>query len=178
MVAEAPDTIARFDDLLGDSLPSAKSPATTAVAPAAASRAQQPSGSLASSCTLHGATVTLSFGPVEVIQRLRENLEKKLRKKGITLYWTNEVDSPEIAIRIVKIDEGSQLLRYLLPFIAPAVLEVEGRVAIAGSSPRQFHYTQKAQLGLFGGSARGMLNLCADRVGGKIAKDVLKASRK
>jgi hypothetical protein len=178
VVSATPVASTRFDELMSDSLPSAAMPATTAAAPAAASRAGQPSGSIASSCTLHGATITLSFGPVEVIERLREKLEKRLGKKGITLYWTNESDSPEIAIRIVKIDEGSQLLRYILPFIAPAVLEVEGRVAIAGSSPRRFHYTQKAQLGLFGGSARGMLNVCADRVSGKIAKDVLKASRK
>jgi hypothetical protein len=153
-------------------------PATAAAAPVAAARAQQPSGSLASSCTLRGADITLSFGPVEVIQRLRNRLEKKLGKKGIKLFWTNEVDSPEIAIRIVKIDQGSQLLRYIFPLLGPAVLEVEGRVAIAGSTPRQFHYTQKAQMGLFGGSAKSMLNFCADRVSGKIAKDVLKVSRK
>jgi hypothetical protein len=34
---------------------------------------------------------------------------------------------------------------------------------------------QKAQVGLFGGSARSMMNVNADRVSAKIVKDVLKA---
>ena len=124
-------------------------------APTAASR-NKPDGTIASCCTLQGATVSLSFDAADVAQQLRTNLEKRLGKKGITLYWTNEMNSPEIVIRVVRIDQGNQFLRYMLPFIAPAILEVEGKIAIDGSGPKKFHYTQKAQIGLFGGSAKAI----------------------
>lgn len=130
---------------------------------------------ITSSCTLKGAATTLSFDPSEVVEELRTTLEKKLLKKHIALRWTDEAATPEVLVRVVEIDQGNQFLRYLLPFIAPAVLEVEGQVAVTGSGPRPFHYVQKAQIGLFGGSAKGMLKNCAERVAGKIAGEVLEA---
>jgi hypothetical protein len=170
-VPEEPRIIPWSDDLLCDSLPSAPVPAPAA----APSLVGKPIGALVSSCTLRGADVNLSFGAAEVIERLRERLEKRLRKKKVALFWSNETASPEISIRIVRIDEGSQVMRYFIPFAAPAILEVAGRIAIPGSASQQFHYTRKAHFGLFGGSPRAMLNICADRMSAKIAKDVLKA---
>jgi hypothetical protein len=130
---------------------------------------------ITSCCTLKGASTTLSFEPSEVIEELKKTLEKRLMKKGIALRWTDESGTPELLVRVVQIDQGNQFLRYLLPFLSPTVLEVEGQVTVPGSDPRPFHYVQKAQMGLFGGSARGMLKVCADRVAGKIAGDALKA---
>ncbi len=130
---------------------------------------------ITSSCTLKGAATTLSFDPSEVVEELKKTLEKKLMKKRVALRWTDESVTSEVLVRVVEIDQGNQFLRYLLPFIAPALLEVEGQVAVTGSSPRPFHYVQKAQVGLFGGSAKGMLKTCAERVAGKIAGEVLGA---
>jgi hypothetical protein len=168
---------ARFDELMSDSLPSAAAPSPLP-ATAVTTRVRPPNGAVTACCTIRGAEIVLSFGAADVIERLRRKLEKALGKKGLNLAWTDELDSPDVVIRFLRIDEGSQLLRYLMPFLGPAVLEVEGQAAIDGSGPRRFHYTQKAQFGIFGGSAKGMLNVCADRVAGKIAKEILKASRK
>jgi hypothetical protein len=172
-VPEEPRIIPWSDDLLCDSFPSTPAPAPAA--PPAPSLVGKPLGALVSSCTLRGADINLSFGAAEVIERLRERLEKRLRKKKVALFWSNESNSPEIAIRIIKIDEGNQAMRYFIPFAAPAILEVAGRIAIPGSAPQQFRYTRKAHFGMFGGSPRTMLNICADRMSAKIAKDVLKA---
>jgi hypothetical protein len=173
---EMPQKGAWFDELMSDTLPSAAQPAAPVATPSAAPR-RGPSGSLASCCTLQGATISVSFDAADVTQRITKKLEKRLGKKGMSLFWTNEMDSPELVIRVVRIDQGNQLLRYLVHFLGAAVVEVEGQVAIGGSGPRPFHFTQKAHFGFFGGSARGMLNVCADRIGDKIARFVVKASR-
>lgn len=137
-----------------------------------------PDTTITSCCTMDGAATTVSFAPSEIAQRLKQTFEKRLGKKGVAVDWTDESNAPHVVVRIVEIDQGNQLLRYLLPFISPAVLEVEGEVRLPGSGRSEFHYVQKAQVGLFGGSAKGMLSVCADRVSGKIAKDVLKVLRR
>jgi hypothetical protein len=136
---------------------------------------KEPDTKITSCCSVNGATTTVPFQPSDIANRLKQSLEKNLAKKGVALNWIDESNSPQVLVRIIEIDQGNQLLRYLLPFISPAVLEVEGEVAVPGSDRRSFHYVQKTQVGLFGGSGKGMLTVCADRVSGKIAKDVLKA---
>jgi hypothetical protein len=126
-----------------------------------------------SCCTLKGAALTLSFEPSAVVQELKNALDKKLLKKGIALLWTEETDSPELLIRVIEINQGNQFLRWLLPFIAPAVIELEGQVAVSGTHPQPFHYVQKAQIGIAGGSGKGMLKVCAQRAADNIVKDVL-----
>ena len=138
---------------------------------------KDPSRTVSSCCTALGAALTLSFDVSEVVQELKNAMEKKLLKKGIAIRWVEETPSPEILIRVISIDQGNQFLRWLLPFIAPAALEVEGQCAIAGARPLPFHYTQKAQMGVAGGSARGMLKVCAMRIVDKIAGDVLRTLR-
>jgi len=126
-----------------------------------------------SCCILKGAALTLSFDASIVVQELKTALDKKLLKKGIALLWTEETDSPELLIRVIEINQGNQFLRWLLPFIAPAMLEVEGQVAVSGARPQPFCYVQKAQIGIAGGSGKGMLKVCAQRAADKIMKDVL-----
>ncbi len=140
--------------------------------------ARKPDTTITSCCTLKGAATTLSIDPAEVVGQLKKTLEKKVLKKGVAVRWTDESGNPDVLIRVVEINQGNQFLRYLLPFISPAYIEVEGQVAATGFTSRPFHYVQKAQVGLFGGSARGMLKVCADRVSGKIAADILKALKR
>jgi len=128
-------------------------------------------------CTAQGAILKLSFHVGEVVMELKKALEKRLLKKGIALQWTDELADPELYIRIVAIDQGNQFLRWLIPFVAPAVLEVGGQVGRDSGNPAGFHYVQKAQMGLAGGSARGMLRVNAQRVAAKIAGDVLRQMR-
>ncbi len=123
-------------------------------------------------CSDSGAELKVSFDASEVTAQMKTRLEKRLGKKGLALEWGEEGGNAELFIRVVWIDQGNRLLRYMFPFLSPAVLEIEGEVALDGSTPQQFHYVQREQIGLFGGSARDMLKLCAQRVAKKIARDV------
>jgi hypothetical protein len=123
-------------------------------------------------CTDSGAALKLSFGAAEITGEIRAGLDKRLPKKGVSPRWVQETENPELLVRVVSIDQGNQFLRWLLPFIAPATLEVEGHVSVGDAAPRDFHYTQRAQMGLLGGAAKGMLKVCAQRVADKITGDV------
>jgi len=128
-------------------------------------------------CSDTGAALKVSFDAAYITGEIKTSIEKRLLKKGVAVRWSDQEAGSELFVRIVAIDQGNQFLRWLLPFIAPAVLEVEGQVAVAGSTPQEFHYTQRAQMGLLGGSARSMLNVCAQRVADKIVGDVLRSVR-
>lgn len=125
-------------------------------------------------CTTEGAALTVSFDPEIIVDALKKRLEKRLGKKGIGVKWSDTAESADVSVRFVEIDKGNQFLRYMLPFIAPAVVEVEGHVSPGGSAPRSFHFVQKAQVGLFGGGAKSMLTVCANVAADKIAKEILK----
>jgi hypothetical protein len=129
-------------------------------------------------CMMKLASTKLSFEPTEIIVLIREKLEKRLLKKGFAVRWAPQTEDPTLLVHLVRIDEGSQLLRYIVPFIAPAVIEVEGRVKRPDAMADSFRYVQKAQVGLLGGAARGMMKVNADRVSAKITKNVVKALRK
>jgi hypothetical protein len=125
-------------------------------------------------CSLEGAEINYKGSPRELVDRLLRGLAKPLGKRGITLQQQPSPEQAALRIRIVAIEQGNQLLRYLLPFIAPAFLEIEADLAPAGTPPESLHYKQTAQIGLFGGSASGMLGVCADRIAKKLSKDVLR----
>lgn len=131
-------------------------------------------GTIQACCSDSNAALKLSFDASLVTDELKASIEKRLGKKGIAVEWNDGAAGCELLVRVVAIDQGNQLLRYIFPFIAPAILEVDGQVRSDGSAPISFHHTQKAQIGLFGGSSKGMLKINAQRVGQKIAKDVLK----
>jgi len=126
-------------------------------------------------CSLRDADVTLSFSPSEVAERFRRELAKRLGKKEVELAWRREPRGAEVRIRFVRIDEGNQFLRWLVPFIAPAVVEIEGEVALRGHEPRPFEYVRKAHFGFFGGTPQYMVGVCADRLARGLAKEILRA---
>ena len=126
-------------------------------------------------CSTEGAAITVSFDAEDIVAALKKRLEKRLGKKGIGVNWSETAESSDVSVRFVEIDQGNQFLRWMLPFLAPAVVEVEGHVSPGGSSPRSFHFVQKAQVGLLGGGAKSMLTVCASRVADKISTEVLKA---
>ena len=132
---------------------------------------------ITSCCSANGAALNLSFDASEILEQMTKRLENRLLKKGNALQWVEDAGAAQLAIRVVEIDQGNQFLRWLLPFIAPAVVEVEGEIRTGGAQPQSFHYVQRAQMGLFGGAARGMLKICATRVADRIASDVVRAQR-
>ena len=136
---------------------------------------QEVSRTIMACCSDSGAVLKVSFDAAEITEEMRTSLEKRLLNKGVAVQWTEQATGSELLIRVVEANQGNRFLRYLLPFIAPAILEVEGQIALSGSSPQQLHYVQRAQVGLFGGSAKSMLKSCAQRVANKIASDVLRS---
>lgn len=131
------------------------------------------SSSITGDCSLDGAALNLSFNASEIVDHLRNELEGRLTKKGITVCWENNSPAPQLKIQVVQVDEGNQFVRWLIPFIAPAVLEVKGEVSVNGARVRAFHHIQRAQIGLLGGSARHMLEVCSGRLARNIAREVL-----
>ena len=129
---------------------------------------------LTAHCALGGAALSVTFDASAIELKLSQELEKRLGKKGIQLVWQNSPETAELRVRFVELDQGNRFLRYMLPFISPAVAIVEGELAAAGSAPVPFNFTRKAQFGLFGGSAQGMLQACAVSLAADIAKGVVR----
>jgi hypothetical protein len=125
-------------------------------------------------CTDENAEITLSFDVEVITKELMTQLEKCLGKKGIALEWIDDPHEAELVVEIVTMNQGNQLLRWLVPFVAPAILEVEGEIALEHCTPVEFQYDQRAHIGVFGGTGKGMLKVNAQRVAAKIAKDVLR----
>jgi hypothetical protein len=125
-------------------------------------------------CMMKLSASNLSYEPSELIMTLREKLEKRLTKKGFTVQWVPATQNPSLLVQMTRPDEGSQAQRYLLPFISPAVMDVEGRISLNGAQPQPFQHSQRAHFGLFGGTARSMMTNNADRIAAKIVKQVLR----
>jgi len=122
-----------------------------------------------------GAALTMSFDVMELVDEMKNRIEKRLLKKNIAVQWQTS-GAAALQIHLVAVNQGNQFLRWLIPFVAPAVFDVQGQIAVGGNQPQPFHYIQKAHFGLFGGSPRYMLKVCTRRAADKIAKDVARAS--
>ncbi|QDU73794.1 hypothetical protein Pan97_07940 [Bremerella volcania] len=73
---------------------------------------------------------------------------------------------------IVKIDQGNQLLRYLLPYLAgEAMVEIHGEVVQGTHSSKTFHIKKTFSMGVFGGSSKGMIKDGLRLAAMKIAAD-------
>lgn len=123
-------------------------------------------------CSLDGAVLNVGFDASQISSKLQAEIEKKLMKKGIRIAWNGDSTGANLKIRFVEMDQGNQFLRWLLPFISPAVMELEGEFALAGAEPVPFHCKKKAHIGVFGGSGQGMLTSCAAGLAGDIASIV------
>lgn len=125
-------------------------------------------------CLIDHSAINYRGKPESLVDRFMKGLGKPFEKKGISL--TTELDPARAAlhVRFVRIEQGNQLLRYLLPFLSPAFIEIEADLLSQGNVVESFYYRQNAQAGLFGGTATGMLNVCADRIAKKLSKGVLK----
>src|SRR5437588_9366516 len=112
---------------------------------------------LRASCSAQGVRVETDLDPAEVASQLESVLAKKLGQKGIDVSWQCQETNCELRIRIKRIDQGSQLLRYLLPFLAPAIVEIEGSLTLPGRDEKSLHFIENAQFGLLGGSSSSMI---------------------
>jgi len=73
---------------------------------------------------------------------------------------------------IVKVVQGSQILRYLLPFLAgEAMVEIQGEVSQGMHSSKPFHIKKTFSMGAFGGTSKGMIKDGLRLAAMKIAAD-------
>jgi hypothetical protein len=72
---------------------------------------------------------------------------------------------------VLKAEEGNQALRYILPGLGAASVQLKGKITTPGGELLEFHQTQNGYLGLFGGSSRVMLRQALRRAALAIARD-------
>ena len=111
-------------------------------------------------------------GTMYVVDSLKTRLERHLLEKDIAVLWNTQVAGSELILQIIGVDPGNQLQRWLL-LACPAVLKIEGRFGPDSPNPQSFQYTDRAYWGLAGGTPRQMLTRCAQRIAGKIARDLI-----
>jgi hypothetical protein len=156
-----------------------KAPSTRAVSasPAKApvkSRTKKGEREFTAYCLLDDANLNLKFDAGIIRDRLRRQVDKNLGKKKVVLSWQDEEEDADVQIRFVLIDQGNQFLRWFIPGIAPAVVEIEGEVGTDGKNVHSFNYIRKAHIGIFGGSGKYMLRVCADRLARDVTREVLR----
>ena len=121
-----------------------------------------------------GAQIKTSFDTSEIVSELHITLEKQLAKQGLILGQGSMENEVVVKGRFVRIDEGDRLLRYFLTFLAgKAAVEVEGELFYRGRKVAALHAVEKRSAGLFGGSSKGLVRLCANSCGQRIVKQVV-----
>ena len=124
--------------------------------------------------SLDGAAVNYGGDAGALMQRMMNRVTKLLKKKGIALSQQAAGEVVPLRVRVVQIEQGNQLMRYFLPFLSPAFVEIEAELDVPSGGSESFFYKKAAQFGLFGGSASGMLGVCVDRVATDLSKDINK----
>ncbi len=126
-----------------------------------------------------GATIKFGGDATGVVRAFQDELGRRLQRKGLVVL-TPGVDPHNahvrITARVVRIDEGNRLLRYLLTFLAGhAVFEVEAHVALMGTLLVGYHHASRQGVGIFGGASEVLLVAAATASAGRLAGQVLRA---
>jgi len=118
-----------------------------------------------------GAAVKADFPIQEVVKNFHTQFQSEWAKRTRKLPLTQPVT---VEGNFVRLDAGSRLLRYLIPFIAgQAVLEVEAKATIDGRPLLDFHHVFKYSIGLFGGSSKSFLTCGAGDAASQIVKQIV-----
>ena len=130
---------------------------------------------LAANISLDGAALNVSSDSCDAAKirdYLADEISARLRKKDIEVHWQG-VEGANIVLRFIRIEQGNQLLRYIVPFSAPARCDVEGTLLMTHSGPRPFFFERRADLSIFGGASGYMLRVCARRSADDVAQFIL-----
>jgi hypothetical protein len=123
--------------------------------------------------------IKLSYDIEQVMDRIRQTVDKKLKKKNIDVHWSDQDGDVAVLIRLIRVDEGKQFMRWLIPFSAPAVVIADVDVSIRGAGGGDdfdsINADGRAHFGFFGGSPTQMVGVSADRVATQIAKAMIQS---
>jgi WD40 repeat protein len=121
------------------------------------------------------AMVAASFNTTVIVNEFNTRLWQNLSEKGFTL--SNEAKPLALRGRIIRIDEGSRALRYLLAgAVGQAEIEAEGEL-LSGEKILAAFYVKKKASGafrIFGGDCEGLLMTCARQAAEETAERVVK----
>jgi hypothetical protein len=131
------------------------------------------------SLSVQGAVVKAEFEVEPVLTAFVEAFAKKLKKRHDVRMGSAPLNTgPCAEVRVVRIDAGSRMLRYMLTFFAgKTCFEAAGSITGPTGQRCPFHFQHKCIGGFFGGSSLNLLKLDAANVANRVAKAVLKASR-
>ena len=112
-----------------------------------------------------------SSTPAQLAATLREEIVAGCHAQELKLS-ENEQAAVHIVGAVHEVDEGSQFLRYMLPFLAGASLvHVEGEIRIRNEPPLPFKQMIYARFGAFGGRSDRLIQLALQRIGLFVASE-------
>src|SRR5262249_12312783 len=101
---------------------------------------------------------TSTYTPDSLLEALHRELYESCRQLGLNV---RNDPSAEITISgsVPTVDEGNQLLRYLVPFLAGAShVVIEATIQIKGQPARSLRKEHTGSFGAFGGTGRSMID--------------------
>lgn len=121
-----------------------------------------------------GAEIPASLDTSYISHKFQSVLEKQLSRKGLSLGQDSPEDKVIINGRFVRIEQGSMLLRQILPLTGAGktVMEVEGELILGGRQMAQLHAIAE-QSGFRIGTNKDMLEFCAKSCALRITKQII-----
>lgn len=108
---------------------------------------------------------TRAFTPESLADDLRDEITASCQKQGLELTDDEDADI-KITGRVFAVDEGNQMLRYIIPFLAGASsVHVEGVIQVRDQEPEEFKQVVQGYMGLFGGSGTAMIRQAIRQIG-------------
>lgn len=130
------------------------------------------------SFSIDQAVVKTKQDSTEITNAFQEELTRHLGNAGLSIQEMGSgISRPDITVQgqFIQIDEGSRWMRYFLTFFAgKAVVEIEGKLLLGDTPITDFYAKATQSAGLFGGSSKGLLKLCAKSAAKKASKSIIK----
>jgi hypothetical protein len=120
------------------------------------------------------AAVKASFDLTPIMGEFMQTLVNQLAKYGVSQVQSSP--DPDIIVRgkYIRIDAGSQAMRYLLTFFAgKATMQVEGELVLKGRGSSKLSARSNQSWGVFGGNSQNLLKNCAKNCASTIAGQVV-----
>ncbi|MEM7315902.1 MAG: DUF4410 domain-containing protein [Planctomycetota bacterium] len=117
-----------------------------------------------------GAFKCTCFTPETVAEALQQEIVRRCEQQGLCVSGSDA--DCEITGKFVALDEGSQTLRYLLPFIAGAShVHAEGEIR-TGDETIPFRHVIRSRAGAFGGRNKTLIQNALERIGVFVAAEL------
>jgi hypothetical protein len=121
--------------------------------------------------------VSRSFTRESFRDALRSEIGGACRDQGLYVVPESEA-SLRVVGAVLAVDEGSQIMRYLFPFLAGASLvHVAGEMQFRGGASRPFQEIRRSHMGAFGGRGETLIRLAITRIALAVAADAATALR-